>query len=67
MLSFFYGDNEMNALEYRNKAIEKLQQIQREHARRTCSRSSLMQAQALGYAIEVLKRISTEDDEEDSH
>ena len=57
----------MDALTYRNKAIEKLQQIQREHAKRTCSRSSLMQAQAFGYAIEVLKLISTEDDEEDSH
>ena len=52
----------MDALTYRNKAIEKLQQIQREHAKRTCSRSSLMQAQALGYAIEVLKKISTDDE-----
>jgi len=63
VLSFFI-DN-MNAIEYKEKAIEKLKQIQREHAKRTCSRSSLMQAQALGYAIEVLKKITT--DEEDGH
>ena len=56
----------MDALTYRNKAIEKLQQIQQEHKRRTCSRSSQVQAQAIGYAIAVLERIPTED-EEDSH
>ena len=57
----------MDAKTYREKAIAKLRQIQHEHAKRTCSRSSLMQAQALGYAIEVLERIPTEDDEENNH
>lgn len=41
----------------RQEAIAKLEQIQAEHARRQCSRESLRQADALGYAIAVLKRI----------
>ena len=56
----------MEAKTYKDAAIAKLTRIQQEHARRTCSRSSLMQAQAIGYAIEVLKRIPA-GDEEDSH
>ena len=50
----------------RDKAIDTLEKIRAEHAKRTCSRSSLLQAQAIGYAIEVLKRIPA-GDEEDSH
>lgn len=41
----------------RQEAIAKLEQIQAEHARRQCSRESLRQADALSYAIAVLKRI----------
>lgn len=41
----------------RDKAIKTLEKIQAEHARRTCSRQSLQQAQALGYAIAVLKKL----------
>lgn len=52
----------MDAKTYKDAAIAKLTQIQQEHARRTCSRSSLMQAQALGYAIAVLKKIPTDDE-----
>lgn len=52
----------MDAKTYREKVIAKLRQIQQEHAKRTCSRSSLMQAQAIGYAIEVLKKIPTDDE-----
>ena len=42
------------------KAIEVLAKIQKEHAQRTCSRASLQQAQALGYAIAVLKKLPAE-------
>ena len=52
----------MDAKTYKDAAIAKLTRIQQEHAKRTCSRSSLMQAQALGYAIEVLKKIPTDDE-----
>lgn len=44
----------------RTKAIEILEKIQKEHAQRTCSRASLQQAQALGYAIAVLKKLPAE-------
>lgn len=44
----------------RTKAIEILEKIQKEHAQRTCSRVSLQQAQAIGYAIAVLRRIPAE-------
>ena len=44
----------------RTKAIEILEKIQKEHAQRTCSRASLQQAQAFGYAIAVLRRIPAE-------
>ena len=36
------------------------EKIQKEHAQRTCSRASLQQAQAIGYAIAVLRRIPAE-------
>lgn len=44
----------------RTKAIEILEKIQKEHAQRTCSRTSLRQAQAIGYAIAVLRKIPAE-------
>lgn len=44
----------------RDKAISALEKIQAEHAKRTCSRQSLQQAQALGYAIAVLKKLPAE-------
>lgn len=50
----------MDAKTYKDAAIAKLTQIQQEHAKRTCSRTSLQQAQAIGYAIAVLRRIPVE-------
>lgn len=44
----------------REKAIEVLKKIQKQHADRTCQRSSIIQAQALGYAIEVLRKLPSE-------
>lgn len=44
----------------RDKAIDTLEKIRSEHAKRTCSRQSLQQAQALGYAIAVLKKLPAE-------
>jgi hypothetical protein len=44
----------------RDKAIDTLEKIRAEHAKRTCSRKSLQQAQALGYAIAVLKKLPAE-------
>lgn len=44
----------------REKAIVILEKIKAEHASRTCSRSSLQQAQALGYAIAVIKKLPAE-------
>lgn len=44
----------------RDKAISTLEKIRAEHAKRTCSRQSLQQAQAIGYAIAVLRRIPAE-------
>ena len=41
----------------RDAAIEVLARIKAEHERRTCSRESLRQADALAYAIAVLKTI----------
>lgn len=41
----------------RSIAIETLEKIRAEHARRTCSRESMRQADALSYAIEVLKKV----------
>ena len=41
----------------RDAAIEVLEKIKAEHQRRTCSRESLRQADALGYAIAVLKSV----------
>ena len=41
----------------RDKAIEKLREIQAKHRSRTCSRSALIQADALGYAIEILRQL----------
>jgi hypothetical protein len=44
----------------RDKAIEILKKIQAQHARRTCQRSSLQQAAAIGYAIEILRKLPKE-------
>ncbi len=41
----------------RDAAIEVLARIKAEHQRRTCSRESLRQADALAYAIAVLKQV----------
>ena len=41
----------------RDAAIEVLEKIKAEHQRRTCSRESLRQADALAYAIAVLKQV----------
>lgn len=43
----------------RNKAIEILEKIKKDKESKTCSRSNIYQAQALGYAIAVLKKIPT--------
>ena len=40
--------------------IEILKKIQAQHARRTCQRSSLQQAAAIGYAIEILRKLPKE-------
>lgn len=55
----------MDAIKYRDMAIEKLLEIQTAHKRRTCSRDSMIQANAMGYAIAVLKKIPVEDGEEE--
>lgn len=55
-LSFYFGDNMADLID-RAEAIEKLEKIRAEHARRTCSRESLRQADALGYAIAILQKI----------
>lgn len=44
----------------REKAISTLEKIKAEHAKRTCSRASLQQAQALGYAIAVIRKLPKE-------
>lgn len=43
----------------KNKAIEILEKIKKDKESKTCSRSNIYQAQALGYAIVVLKKIPT--------
>lgn len=50
----------MSDLIDREKAISILEKIRAEHAKRTCSRASLQQAQALGYAIEVVRKLPSE-------
>lgn len=44
----------------RDKAIDLLKKIQEQHAKRTCQRSSILQATAIGYAIEVLRKLPSE-------
>lgn len=44
----------------RDKAIQILQRIQEQHAKRTCQRSALLQATAIGYAIEVIRKLPSE-------
>ena len=41
----------------KKELISKLELIRDEHASRSCSAASLRQATAIGYAIEVIKRI----------
>ena len=53
---FVFGENMADLID-RAEAIEKLEKIRAEHARRTCSRESIRQADALGYAIAVLQKI----------
>lgn len=55
----------MDADTYKNKAIEKLKQIQHEYQKKICSRSSQIQATAIGYAIAVLNKISTDEEDTD--
>lgn len=41
----------------RQKAIETIQKMKEEREKRTCQRVNIIQAQALGYVIEVLKKL----------
>ena len=50
-------ETRMGDLIDRDAAIEVLARIKAEHERRTCSRESLRQADALAYAIAVLKQV----------
>lgn len=51
--------NDMELVD-RNKAIEMLEKMKAEREKRTCSRSSIYEARALGYAIAILKRLPKE-------
>lgn len=44
----------------REKALEKLNAIKATKEARTCSTASMREAVAIGYAIEVLKRLPSE-------
>ena len=59
VLSFLLSEEggRMEDLIDRNEALRILGEIKEQHARRTCSRSSQLQASAIGYAIEVVKKI----------
>lgn len=50
-------ETRMGDLIDRDVAIEVLAKIKAEHQRRTCSRESLRQADALAYAIAILKQV----------
>lgn len=48
----------------RNKVIEILERMKKDKESKTCSRANIYQAQALGYAIAVIKKISSDDTKE---
>lgn len=54
---FIFGDNDMSRTVDADKAIEILEKIRQDHAKRTCQRTSQQIAYAFGYAIEVIKRL----------
>lgn len=51
----------MTDLIERDEAIRKLTEIQASRAQRTCSPQAQREAAALGYAIEIVKRIPSYD------
>lgn len=49
----------------KEKAISLLKSLQAERKKKTCSRSSIYEAKALGYAIAVLENIKPYDEEKE--